>query len=1173
MIDFGDFCSEIFQILRAYGRDLVLYDEAGNRVYEPTEARRFYMLGENILLSIQEDGDNSSLKLYLSNSVNLDQANGFISMLRNLTTKSNLLFHVKKFDKEIKPQDFATRASVNEQENLNMNLMEGLYGTSKSSYLKLESARMIVRHSAKVNENMIGSRGRNIQAIFVENVLGERFLFPVNMLSGGRAMTQHVNQGGSFADEVGQQIIRMAQDFRNLARVQQHGKTDAVAQPEVYASVQESILEGMKAIKRSFGRVYEAKSYGRETGRITESSALMEDDEAIATKVEAWTTILGEGVEQEAILSLARLVQIPEVQTPVVEDFADEVDSDDDADDADVENSIDLTVEGTTEQEALECSENHVIKEFNDWMESFDPDSFLEGKTFKDNKDQADVGRKKKADKERRQERDAKRQPVEEAATQTMSDIDIIKYLESKFHDADLTFEFQDAVDDGMGVEFMVSAANEFMANHGVDLVFTGAKADGRGGYIWTLTSAPVTEGKTFKHDDDDDGSDPKGKKKQDKKKREEQKSKRERTDEDGSLELWKSQVKAAHPEVAGKLKFKGRNEDGKTLVSAEIEGEDRSYGVFDMGDEKGEVLEGKLKEFDMGDEGPSVHDLKSQLMAADIKLRSLSPFSPDYGKTLMFKQDLEAKLKGTSRYGRPVAENMFPDNDDDYDDAQDDVSDLIAKYSNDGYQVRRVPQHELNNANMYATVYRVWDLQANKMLGTVRSEADGWRLIDQHVKDTGGIHMEGTLNEFELDLDSDDDTPEDGNVHDIKSQLAQTQADLSKMNAFNPMYGKVMQKRDELQSKLKGMSRYGKAVTESPNTPKKVSANDIIRKRLGMGGRTQHSGRGFNEYYLNQPLSGADLDLVVKKAEALKNAGLVDFVELTDDNPRVFRIWFPGTKEVDRAGKNFEVFSVFQYVEGQDEFKINGATRKVSEVSEDWADGDLMGEDDAVFTDEEEGLTESSEDKLIRDDGWFQIDAEVMLDDEDMADYEAQFADLGYLIDRDYEWSIAGGDDMPDGIIVRSDAMRADREVRALLGEIHGPGAYANFDDEEDADDEDEDEDLEEAHIGSDRVKVKARHDLSDADIGDFVETQDIVTIEDYDVMGDYVYFTLMLDDVSPEVKHKLAQAFASYHPEMVEGKLPTNQQKDFKRDVVSRNNDDQSYVTRMAQLAGLKR
>ena len=64
--------------------------------------------------------------------------------------------------------------------------------------------------------------------------------------------------------------------------------------------------------------------------------------------------------------------------------------------------------------------------------------------------------------------------------------------------------------------------------------------------------------------------------------------SKKEYTDEDE----WAEAVKKAHPEVAAKLKFKGRVEGGKDTISAEVSGQDRSYGVFDNDSGKGIVLE-----------------------------------------------------------------------------------------------------------------------------------------------------------------------------------------------------------------------------------------------------------------------------------------------------------------------------------------------------------------------------------------------------------------------------------------------------------------------------------------------------------------------------------------------------------------------------------------------------
>lgn len=59
----------------------------------------------------------------------------------------------------------------------------------------------------------------------------------------------------------------------------------------------------------------------------------------------------------------------------------------------------------------------------------------------------------------------------------------------------------------------------------------------------------------------------------------------------------WMDAVRKSYPNIADKLKFKGRVEDGKHLFFAEIPGEDRCYGVYDMDKEEGEVLGESVKE------------------------------------------------------------------------------------------------------------------------------------------------------------------------------------------------------------------------------------------------------------------------------------------------------------------------------------------------------------------------------------------------------------------------------------------------------------------------------------------------------------------------------------------------------------------------------------------------
>lgn len=57
----------------------------------------------------------------------------------------------------------------------------------------------------------------------------------------------------------------------------------------------------------------------------------------------------------------------------------------------------------------------------------------------------------------------------------------------------------------------------------------------------------------------------------------------------------WKAAVEKKYPQHKGKFQFKGRVEKGKSTISAEIKGMDRSFGVWDDDKDEGVVLgEGK---------------------------------------------------------------------------------------------------------------------------------------------------------------------------------------------------------------------------------------------------------------------------------------------------------------------------------------------------------------------------------------------------------------------------------------------------------------------------------------------------------------------------------------------------------------------------------------------------
>jgi hypothetical protein len=317
-VNFEATANETFQILRSYDYEVLLFDEEHMQVFEPEEARRFFAKPENLLVSIVDDGEDSAVRLYLSKSTELGAVMGLVSALRAMTTKYKMIFHLRKYDRDLGPKDFATKASVSENKNnkkevSSMNIVEGMYGTSRSSYLKLENARMIVRHSAKIDENVVGARGRHIDAVYIENAQGERHLFATTQLAPARAMVNHVDQGGSWADSVGEQISRMASDFAACGSASRHIGFYGNDLTEAAQEVRTKLRENLREMRRAF------ESFGRKTRYVemcehfsAMAAAPLVESEDDTTKIAELASLLNTSSVQlsESVLStVARVVE------------------------------------------------------------------------------------------------------------------------------------------------------------------------------------------------------------------------------------------------------------------------------------------------------------------------------------------------------------------------------------------------------------------------------------------------------------------------------------------------------------------------------------------------------------------------------------------------------------------------------------------------------------------------------------------------------------------------------------------------------------------------------------------------------------------------------------------------------------------------------------------------
>jgi hypothetical protein len=220
--------TDLFYKIRSRFSGLKLGAEDGTVTINPEEAVFFdfdYMEGENPLGHVSISlAEPTSMKVYYSTGITEDmsssQKNGWYDFLRSLRefSKRRLMnFDTRDIAKDnLDKRDFAFLSQYNKAAGGDQTMSESMYGTTKTSYQKLNDTKLIIKHKKQVDETIPGSRARNISAVFVENQDGERFKYPFIHLAGARAMQRHVANGGVPYDNVGQHIISMSEQIAQL---------------------------------------------------------------------------------------------------------------------------------------------------------------------------------------------------------------------------------------------------------------------------------------------------------------------------------------------------------------------------------------------------------------------------------------------------------------------------------------------------------------------------------------------------------------------------------------------------------------------------------------------------------------------------------------------------------------------------------------------------------------------------------------------------------------------------------------------------------------------------------------------------------------------------------------------------------------------------------------------
>lgn len=259
MINISNISNEVFKILKGNGYNIKLYTDEGESTVDPDQARRFYIPKLGSMVNLDETESTRELRVSVNQNTNLDEFKDTLYQLKNLANRNIIEYTLKSFTKHIEPKDQDYQA----QKVRDMKIEEGIspaYGTSKSSYQKLESAKLIIKHTKPVNEESRGSRSRNISAIYIENAEGERYKMPTNNLAGGRAMLRHVKEGGTPHDEFGQHIQEQTVELKKLKEFANYSKRNGLVNEDT-ADIVEAVSQRIGSIRETINKLKGIKAY------------------------------------------------------------------------------------------------------------------------------------------------------------------------------------------------------------------------------------------------------------------------------------------------------------------------------------------------------------------------------------------------------------------------------------------------------------------------------------------------------------------------------------------------------------------------------------------------------------------------------------------------------------------------------------------------------------------------------------------------------------------------------------------------------------------------------------------------------------------------------------------------------------------------------------------------
>lgn len=224
----------LFNKIRARFDNVSIGDDTATSTNEPENARFFnfdYINKEgknfgNVTISLI---DENSLKIYFSTNIT-DGLKGpeqkewfsFLRDLRMFARRNMLMFDTRDINKsnldlkDIRQQSKADATYSKDELSIAESKLYGHGNNKHVSFGDVGTHKLIIKHRDQIDPERHGARARQIEHIFVETPIGERFLLDHTNLHGARATANHLRYGGRFGDEGSNLINEMVKEMASM---------------------------------------------------------------------------------------------------------------------------------------------------------------------------------------------------------------------------------------------------------------------------------------------------------------------------------------------------------------------------------------------------------------------------------------------------------------------------------------------------------------------------------------------------------------------------------------------------------------------------------------------------------------------------------------------------------------------------------------------------------------------------------------------------------------------------------------------------------------------------------------------------------------------------------------------------------------------------------------------